>query len=82
MSIYIISVSDMGFKVVGVSKAQWSRSMPTVPFIKVYSEKKTVLDIDIDVFNELEGKYFKFSLQANNKESSYIAVTQSLSTFR
>lgn len=45
----------------GVSKAQWSRSMPTVPFIKVYSEKKTVLDIDINVFNELEGTYFKFS---------------------
>lgn len=48
----------MGFKVVGVSKAQWSRSMPTVPFIRVYSEKKTILDIGINLFDELEGKYF------------------------
>lgn len=58
----------MGFKVVGVTKAQWSRSMPTVPFIRIYSEKKTVIDIDINVFNGLEGINLKFSLQGN-KES-------------
>lgn len=54
-AIYPISVSGINFRVVGVSKAQWSRSAPTVPFIKVYSEKKKVLDIDIDIFNELAG---------------------------
>lgn len=62
----LLYFSDIQFKVVGVSKAEWSRSMPTIPFVKVYSERKVLLDIDIDIFKEFKGMYFKLSFKENN----------------
>lgn len=29
-------------EVVGISKAQWTRFTPTVPYLKIYAEKKKV----------------------------------------
>ncbi|CAH0588200.1 unnamed protein product [Chrysodeixis includens] len=38
-------LESIDFKVSGVCKANWSRSAPTIPYIKIYSEKKKVLSI-------------------------------------
>ncbi|XP_045775556.1 uncharacterized protein LOC123874328 isoform X2 [Maniola jurtina] len=53
-------IKQIDLKVTGISKATWSRSSPTLPYIKIYSQKKRVLDISIaDVFKELQGKTIK-----------------------
>nr|XP_034833312.1 uncharacterized protein LOC117989996 isoform X2 [Maniola hyperantus] len=52
-------IKQIDFKVIGISKATWSRSSPTLPYIKIYSQTKRVLDISIDVFKELQGKTIK-----------------------
>ncbi|XP_059062248.1 arrestin domain-containing protein 2-like [Achroia grisella] len=44
------------FQVFGYSKAKWSRPKPTMPHIKIYSEKRKVLHIEMDVFSEIIGK--------------------------
>ncbi|XP_075979626.1 arrestin domain-containing protein 2-like [Anticarsia gemmatalis] len=47
-------IQRIDFKVVGICKAQWSRSSPTIPYIKIYSEKRKVLSITIsDIFKEI-----------------------------
>ncbi|CAH2076425.1 unnamed protein product, partial [Iphiclides podalirius] len=53
------SKNDVVFKVIGVSKARWSRAAPTIPYLKIYSEKYEVLDETIDVFSEINGKKVK-----------------------
>lgn len=40
-------------EIVGISKAQWSRFIPVVPYLKIYSEKKKILSIkQNDIFME------------------------------
>ncbi|XP_068632843.1 arrestin domain-containing protein 5-like isoform X1 [Battus philenor] len=43
------------FKVIGITKARWSRVMPTVPYLRVYAEKKMVLEISVNLFEEVNG---------------------------
>ncbi|XP_045534698.1 arrestin domain-containing protein 5 [Papilio machaon] len=43
-------------RVIGISKARWSRITPTVPYLKIYEEKRKVLDTRINVFSEITGK--------------------------
>lgn len=57
-----IYFAGIEFKVIGVSKAQWTRPMPTMPYIKIYSEKQKILYYEIDVFNELDGKFLKITI--------------------
>ncbi|XP_047505763.1 uncharacterized protein LOC125050168 isoform X1 [Pieris napi] len=42
-------VKGLVLNVKGTSKARWTRPMPTIPHIKVYSEKIEVLRIDISI---------------------------------
>ncbi|XP_045501383.1 uncharacterized protein LOC123698682 [Colias croceus] len=44
------------FKVIGTSRASWTRSSPTIPYIKIYSEKSKIFYVNIDVFREINGK--------------------------
>ncbi|XP_028026659.1 arrestin domain-containing protein 2-like [Bombyx mandarina] len=47
-------IERIDLHVIGISKAQWTRSMPTMPYIKIYSEKKKILSISIcDIFSEI-----------------------------
>ncbi|CAH2087632.1 unnamed protein product [Euphydryas editha] len=47
---------EIDLKVKGTSKAIWSRPSPTMPYIKIYSEKKEVFCVTVDIFRELQGK--------------------------
>lgn len=49
--------TDIDCRVVGKCEAGWTRPMPTIPFIKVYSQKVTVFDTHIDTFDHYKGKY-------------------------
>ncbi|KAJ0174976.1 hypothetical protein K1T71_009117 [Dendrolimus kikuchii] len=55
------NIESLDFEVYGVSKAQWSRAKPTIPYIKIYSEKTKILSIKINnVFNDIiAGKRIK-----------------------
>ncbi|XP_035447309.1 arrestin domain-containing protein 2 isoform X1 [Spodoptera frugiperda] len=45
---------SIDLKVTGLCKAQWTRPMPTMPYIKIYSEKKKVLSLLMtDIFRDL-----------------------------
>ncbi|CAK1601004.1 unnamed protein product [Parnassius mnemosyne] len=44
------------FKVIGITKARWSRVMPTVPYLRIYSGKCKVLDTTVNIFSEINGK--------------------------
>ncbi|XP_046966662.1 uncharacterized protein LOC124534719 [Vanessa cardui] len=48
-------VKQIDFKVKGISKASWTRSSPTAPFIRKYSEKREVFSVTVDVFGDLKG---------------------------
>ncbi|RVE47623.1 hypothetical protein evm_007720 [Chilo suppressalis] len=50
------NIERIDFVVCGSSKASWTRPSPTIPHIKLYSQKKKVLHIDIDLFGNLKGK--------------------------
>ncbi|XP_039758792.1 arrestin domain-containing protein C31A2.12-like [Pararge aegeria] len=52
-------VEQMYLKVTGITKAMWSRPSPTLPYIKIYSQQKKVLDISMDVFKELQAQTVK-----------------------
>ncbi|KAJ2949424.1 hypothetical protein O0L34_g15340 [Tuta absoluta] len=56
-------VETISFKVLGISKAQWTRSAPTMPYIKIYSEKRTIVQYEINVFSEINGKKIKPGIQ-------------------
>ncbi|KAI5643885.1 arrestin domain-containing protein 2-like [Phthorimaea operculella] len=56
-------VDNISFKVLGISKAQWTRSSPTIPYIKIYSEKRTIFQYEIDVFSDINGKKVKPGIQ-------------------
>uniref|UniRef100_A0A1E1WJ31 Arrestin C-terminal-like domain-containing protein n=1 Tax=Pectinophora gossypiella TaxID=13191 RepID=A0A1E1WJ31_PECGO len=56
-------VEHITFTVYGTSKAQWSRSMPVMPYLKMYSEKNTILEYELDVFSELDGKTISPGIQ-------------------
>ncbi|KAJ8714716.1 hypothetical protein PYW07_002941 [Mythimna separata] len=44
---------SIDLKVTGICKASWTRSMPTMPYIKIYSEKKKVLSLLMtDIFRD------------------------------
>lgn len=47
----------MELRVIGISKARWSRIAPTVPYLKIYEEKRKVLDTRINVFSEITGMF-------------------------
>ncbi|XP_052752224.1 arrestin domain-containing protein 5-like [Galleria mellonella] len=49
-------IENISFQVFGFSKAQWTRPKPTMPYIKIYSEKRKVLHIEMDVFGATFGK--------------------------
>ncbi|XP_047996226.1 arrestin domain-containing protein 5-like isoform X1 [Leguminivora glycinivorella] len=49
-------IERFNLDVVGISKASWTRPMPTIPYIKVYSDTGVVLNINSDIFPELQGK--------------------------
>ncbi|XP_061379528.1 arrestin domain-containing protein 5-like isoform X2 [Danaus plexippus] len=54
------SKSKRKLKVVkGTSKAAWSRSAPTMPYIRVYTGKEKVFELQIDIFKELKGHKVK-----------------------
>ncbi|XP_028170069.1 uncharacterized protein LOC114359767 isoform X3 [Ostrinia furnacalis] len=50
------NIERIEFIVVGTSKAQWTRPRPTMPHIKIYSEKKKLLHITEDLFENIQGK--------------------------
>ncbi|KAL0821296.1 hypothetical protein ABMA28_005895 [Loxostege sticticalis] len=49
-------IESIEFTVVGTSKAQWTRPRPTMPHIKIYSEKKKLLHIMVELFEDFKGK--------------------------
>ncbi|XP_063367981.1 arrestin domain-containing protein 5-like [Cydia amplana] len=49
-------IEHFDLDVTGISKASWTRPMPTIPYIKIYSETRVVLNIQTDIFPELQGK--------------------------
>ncbi|XP_063382824.1 arrestin domain-containing protein 5-like [Cydia fagiglandana] len=49
-------IEHFDLDVTGISKASWTRPMPTIPYIKIYSETSVVLSIKTDIFPELQGK--------------------------
>ncbi|CAG4935817.1 unnamed protein product [Colias eurytheme] len=49
-------IKGIKFKVIGTSQASWTRSSPTIPYIKIYSEKSKIFYVNIDVFREINGK--------------------------
>ncbi|KAG6461600.1 arrestin domain-containing protein 1 isoform X1 [Manduca sexta] len=47
-------IESIDFEVIGTSKAQWTRSAPTIPYIKLYSQKSKILSIAIpNIFSEV-----------------------------
>ncbi|XP_053611567.1 uncharacterized protein LOC128675864 isoform X4 [Plodia interpunctella] len=43
-------IENIDFQIIGFGEAQWTRSKPTMPYIKIYSEKRKLLHIEMDVF--------------------------------
>ncbi|XP_013200819.1 arrestin domain-containing protein 3 [Amyelois transitella] len=43
-------IENVDFQILGFGEAQWTRSKPTAPYIKICSEKKKLLHINMDVF--------------------------------
>ncbi|XP_050350394.1 uncharacterized protein LOC126773484 [Nymphalis io] len=54
-----LKVKQIDFKVKGISKAMWTRSSPTMPYIRKYSEKREVFSVIVDVFGDLKGTTVK-----------------------
>lgn len=52
-----LTVLDIYLVVKGTSKAAWSRSAPTMPYIRVYTGKEKVFELQIDIFKELKGTF-------------------------
>ncbi|XP_072938195.1 arrestin domain-containing protein 3-like [Epargyreus clarus] len=48
-------VEYIDFKIIGISKASWSRASPTLPYIKLYSQKSKIFDVTIDIFRDING---------------------------
>ncbi|KAM3965439.1 arrestin domain-containing protein 1 [Aphomia sociella] len=64
------NIEKIDLQIIGYCKAQWTRPMPTIPYIKIYSEKRKVLHIEMNLIENLgrqitPGSYnlpFHFSL--------------------
>lgn len=51
-------IAVIELEIIGKSEARWSRTMPTIPYIKIYSETKKVLYIkNTDIFGNYIGTY-------------------------
>ncbi|XP_053611566.1 arrestin domain-containing protein 3-like isoform X3 [Plodia interpunctella] len=49
-------IENIDFQIIGFGEAQWTRSKPTMPYIKIYSEKRKLLHIEMDVFGNTFGR--------------------------